>query len=713
MRRFLVFLFLACVCAAETPEGRLAGAARLWGHIKYYHPRVTSPEIDWDAAFATAAPKIVAAQSDQQAAEIISTMLLPLGDPSTRLTTAADDPLQPMVFTTKTQDGVTIASLQPAPNFQAMQQDNVAERLSGAGPVVIDLRGERAIPLGSYLQISKSAIGPAFRFRVHSGYASPSMALSGSGFYRSSWEVWDGNRLDASEKPIRPVFLINSKTLLPSIVLAIQDAGAGPIVSEDEVTDAVATPPARVELWKGQYAAVRWSELQYPDGTTGFTVNRVLNKTGQEALADAISMAKSGNWPAAPPRAKLPANRAAFIEKAYSTPYPDEGIRMVAAARIWAVFSYFHPYKHLYDRDWDTDVLSEYLLKMRAARDAREYHMAVAEMVSHTQDTHCFVNSQTLETALGNIPAPIVVRWIENKAVVTRVAGPATSGRVEVGDVIVKVDGQPVQSRIDFIRKHTAQSTEQSAMYRAMNTLTGGEDGTLVRVTLIGADGAEREAEMKRVWAPKMYGREGEIFRLVDANTGYVDLTRLENAQVDEMFEKFRDTTTIIMDMRGYPRGTAWSIAPRLTTKQGMVAAQFRRNLVRAGPGGEDANSSLTFEQRIPHADKPRYAGKTVMLIDESAISQSEHSGLFYKTANGTTFIGSPTMGANGDVTYFMAPGNIRVNFSGHDVRWPDGRQLQRVGLEPDISVRPTIAGIRAGKDEVLERAVEFARTGK
>jgi C-terminal processing protease CtpA/Prc len=186
----------------------------------------------------------------------------------------------------------------------------------------------------------------------------------------------------------------------------------------------------------------------------------------------------------------------------------------------------------------------------------------------------------------------------------------------------------------------------------------------------------------------------------------------LESQQVDEMFDKFRDTATIIMDMRGYPRGTAWSIAPRLATEQQMVAAQFRRNLVRATPG-EESISSLYFEQRIPRTDKPRYAGKTVMLIDENAISQSEHSGLFYKTANGTTLIGSPTTGANGDVTFFIAPGNIRVNFSGHDVRWPDGRQLQRVGLQPDIHVRPTIAGIRAGKDEVLDRAIEFAHTGK
>jgi hypothetical protein len=36
-----------------------------------------------------------------------------------------------------------------------------------------------------------------------------------------------------------------------------------------------------------------------------------------------------------------------------------------------------------------------------------------------------------------------------------------------------------------------------------------------------------------------------------------------------------------------------------------------------------------------------------------------------------------------------------------------------QLGLQPDILVRPTIKGIQAGKDEVLERAVKFIQTGK
>ena len=63
-------------------------------------------------------------------------------------------------------------------------------------------------------------------------------------------------------------------------------------------------------------------------------------------------------------------------------------------------------------------------------------------------------------------------------------------------------------------------------------------------------------------------------------------------------------------------------------------------------------------------------------------------------------------------MTSVVLPGGISAWFSGHDVRHADGRQLQRVGLVPDILVRPTIAGIRAGRDEVLERAVRYLEGG-
>jgi hypothetical protein len=35
------------------------------------------------------------------------------------------------------------------------------------------------------------------------------------------------------------------------------------------------------------------------------------------------------------------------------------------------------------------------------------------------------------------------------------------------------------------------------------------------------------------------------------------------------------------------------------------------------------------------------------------------------------------------------------------------------VGLKPDVEVYPTIEGIRAGRDEVLDRAVAYLVTGR
>ena len=51
-------------------------------------------------------------------------------------------------------------------------------------------------------------------------------------------------------------------------------------------------------------------------------------------------------------------------------------------------------------------------------------------------------------------------------------------------------------------------------------------------------------------------------------------------------------------------------------------------------------------------------------------------------------------------------PGGLRTMISGIGVFYPDRRPTQRVGILPAREVRPTIAGIRDGRDEVLEAAL-------
>ena len=102
---------------------------------------------------------------------------------------------------------------------------------------------------------------------------------------------------------------------------------------------------------------------------------------------------------------------------------------------------------------------------------------------------------------------------------------------------------------------------------------------------------------------------------------------------------------------------------------------------------------------------QPHYSGKVVVLVDEVSQSQAEYTTMAFRAA-GAIVVGSTTAGADGNVSQIPLPGGLRTMISGLGVFYPDKRPTQRVGIVADVTVRPTIAGIRAGCDEVLEEAL-------
>ena len=70
--------------------------------------------------------------------------------------------------------------------------------------------------------------------------------------------------------------------------------------------------------------------------------------------------------------------------------------------------------------------------------------------------------------------------------------------------------------------------------------------------------------------------------------------------------------------------------------------------------------------------------------------------------------IGSQTAGADGNVSTLKLPGRIVARFSGAGACYPDNTPTQRTGVKIDIVCKPTVKGIREGKDEVLLKAIEY-----
>ena len=102
----------------------------------------------------------------------------------------------------------------------------------------------------------------------------------------------------------------------------------------------------------------------------------------------------------------------------------------------------------------------------------------------------------------------------------------------------------------------------------------------------------------------------------------------------------------------------------------------------------------------------PHYDGKVIVLVDEVSVSQAEYTAIALRASPRAIVIGSTTAGADGNVSMIALPGKRRTAISGIGVFYPDKRRTQQIGIVPDIVVKPTIAGIRDGKDEVLERAI-------
>jgi C-terminal processing protease CtpA/Prc len=74
------------------------------------------------------------------------------------------------------------------------------------------------------------------------------------------------------------------------------------------------------------------------------------------------------------------------------------------------------------------------------------------------------------------------------------------------------------------------------------------------------------------------------------------------------------------------------------------------------------------------------------------------------------TIVGEPTAGANGGINPFKLPGGYTIQWTGQRVRKHDGSQHHLVGIRPDVEAERTIEGVRNGRDEVLQMALDVIR---
>ncbi|MEO8705403.1 MAG: S41 family peptidase [Kofleriaceae bacterium] len=727
-RCLLALLVLAAatsVRAEPLPDRteRIARVGAAWAHVKYFHPYLAYKTLDWDAAFVAMVPKIEAATTVEQYRAAVQEMLGKLGDPVTRI----NDPVPPAPapppagdWLTKPAPGVVVIDLA---GFTAAGYDYVGfstkgKRVTGelatAKVAVIDLHGNPGLT-GAAIDNFVDALPaipewPLQRLVQHNGYRTQDGQTSGGYFSTFITHGALPAKPAPATGPSHVVFIADATTALPPVVLALQAAGRATIVAPGPLDEDAAVETTDVAIGAGLSVHIRIAELMWGPPAADVKAPAAELRTRAIALAKGLA----GKPAIAKPRKvlALPQLRVSNDNDYADQPLPSRPLRLLAGIRIWAVLELFNPYRYLIG-DWERP-LREALPRLDAAADVQAYEQALRELAVRAGDGH--INVRRPGAPPRSIVA-VMARLVEGKLAITRIVDPviAKQEKLAIGDVIETIDGKPTAAVMAAKRPATGGSTEDARDQRLAGALFGGDDGTTIKLG-VRSGGTLRDVTLTRraaLSALLAIPSTAPHWKTLANNIGYVDLTLLTVPEVDAMFAALAKTRAIVFDMRGYPNGTAWSIAPRVNTRKAKFGAQFLMPLVSGDSAGSDPR--MRFIQPIPPLPPGAsiYAGKIVVLIDERAISQSEHTCLFLQETAGATFVGSPTAGANGDVTQVRLPGGLRMTFTGQEVRHFDGKQLQKVGIQPHILIRPTLAGLRAGKDELLDRALALLVTGK
>ncbi|MDL2323031.1 peptidase S41 [Bacteroidales bacterium OttesenSCG-928-A17] len=401
-------------------------------------------------------------------------------------------------------------------------------------------------------------------------------------------------------------------------------------------------------------------------------------------------------------------------EREYSNmPYPDAGFRLLSLYRFWNIIHYYFPNKYLTNKDWN-DVLKEYIPVFIAAKDELEYELAAIRLIGEINDTHANLwgGGNKLDEHKGRLYAPFRVQFIENKLIITDFYDsdtPLVKG-LAVGDIITHINNEPVNSIVEKLRPYYPHSNE-AAMFRDMSGNLLRSNQSTISINYINSSGTKKQKVLQlystrefKMLSRNKINQDGKTFKFLDDNIGYITLATIKNEDIPEIKKQFIHARGIIMDIRNYPSTfVPFSLGSYFISGEAPFV-KFTNGSIK-NPGEFTFTPPLTITN-----DQDVFRGKLVVLVNESTQSQAEYTAMAFRAGINTTIIGSTTAGADGNVSQFSLPGGLSTMISGIGVYYPDGTQTQRVGIIPDIVVKPTIKGIKSGKDEVLEKAIEFIK---
>jgi len=386
----------------------------------------------------------------------------------------------------------------------------------------------------------------------------------------------------------------------------------------------------------------------------------------------------------------------------------DRTTRLAGVVVGWNVFQHFYPYFDVVPADWP-GALTRALTAAATNPDEAAYVRTLRRFLVELQDGHSRVEHPNV-----TLPVRFAFIWdrIEGQLVITSVEAGATHG-MAVGDRVLQVDGRPVEAALAELESLIPGATPQWRKFVALRELAAGRPGGSATLTVQPRSGGP----VRTVVVPYSVPTGGSIGmpgsgspeeprpdKIAEVRPGifYVDLSRIDDFDFYDAVEDLAAADGVVFDLRGYPWFLSTVFLSHLIERP--VTSDWFNIPIVTRPDRQDWTWRVIHWILPPEA--PRLTGRIAFLVDGRAISYAESVMAIVEAEHLGVIVGGPTAGTNGNINPFPVAGGYVLRWTGMQVRKPDGSPHHGVGIRPNIPVERTLAGLLAGRDEVLERGI-------
>lgn len=381
--------------------------------------------------------------------------------------------------------------------------------------------------------------------------------------------------------------------------------------------------------------------------------------------------------------------------------------RLATVAILWNVKRHLFAYWDAVQTDWE-QALRTALQEAAVSQSEAQFTAVLQRLDALLQDGHGFVE-QVGRSSYGSHTVPFSFDFVEGQLVITTVA-PTAPANLQVGDVVIAIDGQESQKAFEQASLRISGSP-QYRRYLTLAWLMGGSNRSAMQLAWQrpSSNQSFSAAIERSVAKPRSlpdHLRENRPPALAQLAPGvvYADPTRLPDRALAGVLRQLETAQYIILDARGYPSGSLAAELLSHLSDQPLEGIPFYIPVVTA-PEGRNLVYSVVQNQ-LAEPKTPTLKAKVAFLINANgAISYAETVlGIAERNKLGL-MVGEPTGGANGNTVNFILPSRYLTRWTGLRVQQTDGSRFFGVGIRPQLAVKRTLAGVAASRDEVLEAA--------